>query len=313
MIRCGFAVRVVGQPALRSHDSRRNGQAHLSVSLVYLRDILRYLQHIGVRYYRVANRLLPLPRGEAPLHAAQRQIHECHTLLETIAEEVQARGIRLTMHAGYHLAPGQADTSAAASTLCDELEAHALLLEALDPCSVLVVHSGGKGRAALERFARRFTQLSPRAQARLVVEHEPAGHSLDDLLWLHQHCGIPLVFDYLHHRLAADSTHVPLELALGLALATWPPHMRAEVHLSSMRSEAHLLPAHNGQAARVVPPRAGQHADFITAPDTLALLRAARGLPAFDLMLEAKAGDLALLRMRDDATRLAPELAACLA
>jgi len=35
-----------------------------------------------------------------------------------------------------------------------------------------------------------------------------------------------------------------------------------------------------------------------------------RGLPSFDIMLEAKAADLALLRLREDLRRYAPELAA---
>jgi UV DNA damage endonuclease len=63
----------------------------------------------------------------------------------------------------------------------------------------------------------------------------------------------------------------------------------------------------------VLPPRPGQHADFVAASDLERLLLAARGLPPFDLMLEAKAGDLALLRLRAEIARRAPELAARLA
>jgi UV DNA damage endonuclease len=40
-----------------------------------------------------------------------------------------------------------------------------------------------------------------------------------------------------------------------------------------------------------------------------AFLAAAHGLPPFDVMLEAKAADLALLRLREDLGRYAPELA----
>jgi UV DNA damage endonuclease len=36
-------------------------------------------------------------------------------------------------------------------------------------------------------------------------------------------------------------------------------------------------------------------------------------LPPFDILLEAKAGDLALLRVRADIARIAPDLAARLA
>lgn len=84
------------------------------------------------------------------------------------------------------------------------------------------------------------------------------------------------------------------------------------MHLSSPRSEAHLLPARAGRAAAVLPPRPGQHADFIDAGALQRLLVAALGLPAFDLMLEAKAGDLALLRLRAEIARRAPASALAL-
>ena len=40
------------------------------------------------------------------------------------------------------------------------------------------------------------------------------------------------------------------------------------------------------------------------------LIAQARGLPPFDVMLEAKAADMALLRLREDLRRYAPEIAA---
>ena len=44
-MRLGFAVKIVGQPGLKSNDTRRwQNNPHLSVSLAYLRDILVYLQ-----------------------------------------------------------------------------------------------------------------------------------------------------------------------------------------------------------------------------------------------------------------------------
>jgi UV DNA damage endonuclease len=38
-------------------------------------------------------------------------------------------------------------------------------------------------------------------------------------------------------------------------------------------------------------------------------MEGARGLPPFDAILEAKAADLALLRLREDLRRFAPEIA----
>ena len=51
-----------------------------------------------------------------------------------------------------------------------------------------------------------------------------------------------------------------------------------------------------------------RHSDFIHPFEFIDFLRAAAGLRPFDVMLECKAKDLALLRLREDLTRYAPDL-----
>lgn len=288
----GFAVRPVARPELRLPAD----PPHLSVALAYLRDMLGYLQQIDVRFYRIPNLF-------GRQHSAAEQLADCRAELAHIAELAAARRLRFSMHLDHSLALAQADAAAAARSLA-EIEAQARLLTALagdDQGSArMVVHSGASAgdEAALERFLARYHSLSPEARSRLCLEHDHHV-SLGVLLRLHRCCGIPLVFDLLHWRLH-NPEQLPLNLALGLALATWPAGSRPEVHLSSQRTEAHLLPARAGQVARVLAPRPGQHADFINPADARALLNAARGLPPFDVMLEAKAGDMALLRLRKE-------------
>jgi UV DNA damage endonuclease len=309
MIRLGFPVRIVGKPSLRSHARCGKHHSHLSVHLMYLRDIFHYLHHIQVRFYRIASCLLPpsSTSHQSPYQLACRAIHECAAELDALATQVQQQHLRLSIHMDHTIALGSEDDTIASHSLA-AIEAQALLLDHLAPPeSTIVIHTGGPAHpATLARFAHRYHTLSARARARLAVEHDHA-FSLCKLLWLHQQCGIPIIFDYLHHQLY-NPDQVPLDIALGLALASWPAHHPAEVHLSSNRSEAHLLPAHGGQHTRVVPPRPGQHADFIVPTDLVTLLHSAQGMPPFDLMIEAKAGDLALLRLRSDTMRVAPHL-----
>jgi UV DNA damage endonuclease len=305
MIRLGFAVRVLGRAALRG---RGPAAPHLSVSLARLRDILDYLERVGIGFYRI----------DAAMLSAERyaEIDECADLLDDLARRVAQSGIRLSAHLDLHGGLGVVDDQLAARNLA-VIEALALLFEYLDAYrpeggveGVMVSHIGGSSSdpATFERFCRRFAALSTRARLRLCVEHEDAGHSLVDLLALHQRCGVALVFDALHHRLNNPNC-LSLALGLGLALSTWPEQVRPKVHLSSPRSEAHLLPARAGLSAEVLPPRPGQHADFVVVDDLHHLLQAARGLPDFDLMIEAKAGDLALLRLRSELVACAPALA----
>ena len=52
------------------------------------------------------------------------------------------------------------------------------------------------------------------------------------------------------------------------------------------------------------------HSDYVNPFEFIDFLRLAEGLPAFDVMLEARAKDLALLQLSEDLARYAPELAA---
>ena len=60
-------------------------------------------------------------------------------------------------------------------------------------------------------------------------------------------------------------------------------------------------------------PRPGHHADFLNAFEFAGFVRAALGERDFDVMLEAKASDLALLRLRHDLARYVPDVAPLLA
>jgi UV DNA damage endonuclease len=66
-------------------------------------------------------------------------------------------------------------------------------------------------------------------------------------------------------------------------------------------------------ASRVKLPTWTEHSDFVNPFEFLAFLEMVRGLGPFDVMLEAKARDLALLALRADAARFAPQQAPDLA
>ena len=124
-----------------------------------------------------------------------------------------------------------------------------------------------------------------------------------DVLALHGRTGVRVVYDHHHHRCHPGELDVPE--ALAAAAATWGD-LRPEVHLSSPRTE--LRTVGRGRAARLLPPLVDQPADFVTPWDLAELLRLAPS--PVDVMLEAKAKDLALLWLREQLARIAPEAAA---
>ncbi len=313
MIHLGVAVRILGKAGLRARDGRRAEHApHLSVSLLLVREVLAYLAEQQIGCYRLADDLAPYLTDARHPQFAQ-QIDECGDLLAETGALARQHGIRLSMHMPIHVTLAAPDAAVAERSAADVI-ARARLLDALGagPEAVLVLHVGGAhgdGAAARFRFAARYERLPECARRRVVIEPDENSFDLPDLLRLHQDTGTPVVLDILHHQIN-NRSRIPLCEALGLALATWPRGVRPKIHFSTQRTEAHVLPDRRGQARQVLAPQAGQHADFINPFEFAALIAAARGLPPFDIMLEAKAADLALLRLREDLRRYAPELAA---
>lgn len=310
-IRLGFPVRVLGAPGLPSHDSRRwQNRPHLSVSLAYLRDIFHYLDRHGIRFYRMAGQLAPYLTHPGLPHF-HNQIEECATALAEVGDLARALRIRLTLHPGFYIQLGSARPEIVARSAI-ELRRSAALLDAmgLSPDSVIVIHVGGDQRSAFrgrERFVRTLDRIEDRVRRRLVLENDDRCYGLADLLWIHRRSAIPLVLDTLHHR-CLDPLDLPLSQALRMTLSTWPTSMRPKIHMSTSRTEMRRFIRRGESYYRL--PLPNQHSDFLNPFEVIDLIRSAHslGLRSFDIMLEAKAQDVALLRLRSQIQRFAPSL-----
>lgn len=306
----GFPVKVLGAP-LRSHDSRRwQNEPHLSISLVNLRDIFAYLHSRQIRFYRMAGQLAPyLTHPQMPQF--HHQIEECATELAATGDLARQYGIRLSIHPAFHVQMSSPDELMGQRARI-ELEAAARLLDGmgLDESAALIVHVGsayGQPLAARERFVRRFEQLPARARARLALENDDRYFDLADTLWIHRRTGIRLAFDTLHHRVLNNEGR-PMMDALTAALATWPPSCKPKIHFSSPRTAIRQV-MRNGEP-HLQMPLPNQHSDFVHPFEFIDFLREATACEQrpFDIMLEAKGKELALLRLREQIARFAPDL-----
>ncbi len=315
-MRLGFPVKVLGQAGLKEHDSRRwQNNPHLSVSLAYLRDIFEYLRRERISMYRISSDLAPyLTHPE--LTQFHGQIEECAAELAAVGQLAQEIGLRLSFHPSQYVVLNAPDEALVAKSVLDiATQAEMLDRMGLDDEAVVVLHVGGvyEGRErARERFVLAFERLPEPARRRLVLENDDTRFGVADTLWIHQRSGVRLVFDNLHHH-CFNPERVPLAEALAACLETWPAHVRPKVHFSSPRTEMRVAEQQDPQTGRRVqvlqPPVWTRHSDYIHPFEFIAFLREAAGLRPFDVMLEAKGKDLALLRLREDVQRYAPDLA----
>lgn len=314
-MRLGFSVRVLGKPGLRGYDGRRAAQSpHLSVSLAHLRDVFSYLQASRIGMYRMSPELAPYAT-HPDWPALHHQIEECRAELGEVGALARAAGIRLSFHAPSHVALAALDR-AVIERGGALLEILAGLLDAMGqpPEAVIVVHSGGLAGGvdlAVERWVYARESLAETVRRRLALEHDSDGLTLPTALRLHAATGVPIVFDYLHFMMN-NPEGWQLPAALQAALATWPVDVRPKAHFATGRTEMRAIRRLDERSGRhkwlLSPPRPGHHADFLNPWEFAQFVRAGAHLRDFDILLEAKAGDLALMRLREDLGRYTPDV-----
>jgi UV DNA damage endonuclease len=303
-MRLGFAVKVLGAGGLPSHDTRRwQSGPTLAVSLDRLEAILGYLDDTGIRMYRMASALAPYA-SHPGLPQFRDQPRRCAERLAEVGALARRLGVRLSTHPGQYTVLNSEDAEVQRTAVAElEVQAELLDLMGLAPEAVIVLHVGGGAggrQAALARFEQGFAQLSDAARARLVVENDDRTFALRDVLELSRRIGRPVVWDVLHHH-CHDPDRIPDREALELAAATWPAGVRPKVHYSSPRTNAEQQERRVGRRVerRLVLPQLRAHADLV---DPIGFEHfATTTAPGIDLdvMLEAKAKDLALLRLRE--------------
>jgi len=314
-MRLGFAVQVLARPGLKPSDTRRwQSDPHLSVSLAYLRDVFAYLRQIDVRMYRMSSDLAPYVTHPALPHFHS-QIDDCADELAAVGELGRDQDLRLSVHPSAHVVLNSPD-AAVAERAMSELRAQAAILDrmGLGAEAVIVVHAGGvygDKRAAMSCFVQRYQQLDERTRQRIALENDDHSYTLGDIYAIHGQTGARLVFDVLHH-LCNPTPGMALQEAAHLALDTWPETETPKVHYSSPSTSVRLVDTGRGpgRRRRLRLPRTPQHADLVDPFAFVAFLRSVPDARPFDVMLECKGKDLALLRLRRQLARLAPELVA---
>jgi UV DNA damage endonuclease len=313
-MRLGFAVKVLGQAGLKSNDSRRwQSRPHLRVSIKYLHAIFTYLEKSGIRMYRMSSDVAPyITHPDLPQF--HQQIAESQSELVELGRRAKRIALRLSFHPSQFIvmnAPGKTLRQQSVRDLAFQAE----ILDRMDlgPEAVLVIHVGGAyddKSAALKRWVACYKALPEPARRRLVLENDDVRFSAADVLSIHEQTGVPLVFDVQHHQ-CLNPQRLPWRSTLERFLRTWPVGVRPKVHYSSPRTQMREVVRTNretGKKDRILrPPIWTAHADYIHPFDFVRFALETRDLN-FDIMLEAKAKDLALQRLRQDIMCYAPEL-----
>jgi UV DNA damage endonuclease len=249
--------------------------------------ILKYNKAMKIPVYRMTSKLVPL--ATHPEVADWDYASDFADELKEIGRFIIDNNFRVSAHPDHFTLINSPSEKVFTDSLRD-LDYHVRIFEAmgLDDCRYkLVLHVGGvygKKSDSIERFYENFARLPDRISRRLTIENDDKSYNTYDVLKICQTVGRPMVLDVHHHNCLLE----PAELKdiIPDIFKTWntepfPP----KIHFSSPRSTKDFR----------------SHADYIAFDDFYYFLNIAKEAGKdFDVMLEAKAKDLALLKLSEE-------------
>ncbi len=249
------------------------------LALANAKDIIKILEWNrmnGIKLFRLSSAIVPW--GDHIDITQLKDYKEIKSELKKAGDFAKFHNMRITSHPGPFVVLTSPKEEVVTNAIAD-LELHAKVFDMMGlsktPYNKINIHCNGvygDKQSAMDRFCKNFKRLSSSVRSRLTVENDDKAtmYSVLDLMYIHQKIGIPIVFDYHHHKFCTGG--LTEEEAMKLAASTWPDGITPIVHYSEPKE------GNKPQA----------HADYIKQiPDTYGV--------DVDIMVEAKAKELAIL------------------
>ena len=249
--------------------------------------IIKWNEEFGIRQFRMSSDIFPWMAyydfKDLPDYV------RITNLLKGVGTLAAKYGHRLTFHPGHFNALGSPNPAVVEKTI-KELNQHSQIMDimglSITPYNKINIHIAGAygdKQATLDRWISNYHKLDPNTQARLTVENDDKEnmYSVQELYdGVYKKCGVPIVFDYFHHKFCTGG--LTEEEALKLAASTWPKDIVPLTHYSESRRKEKLDESIKAQA----------HSDLIK--DTIQTY----GLD-IDVVVEAKHKELAVLNYKN--------------
>ena len=276
---------------MRQKTFNERGLPYVSeLALQNVRDlvnIVKWNEEMGIKLFRMSSELFSWMTyydfEDLP------DYDKIKNTLKGIGTLAEKYGQRLTFHPSHFNALGSPNPKVLESTI-KELNEHSKIMDLMglsttvyNKINIHIAGAYGDKQATLDRWISNYHKLDPNTQARLTVENDDKEnmYSVQELYdGVYKKCGVPIVFDYFHHKFCTGG--LTEEEALKLAASTWPKDIVPLTHYSESRRKEKLDESIKAQA----------HSDLIK--DTIQTY----GLD-IDVVVEAKHKELAVLNYKN--------------
>jgi UV DNA damage endonuclease len=249
--------------------------------------ILLYNKAYNIHVYRLTSKLIPLATHSSI--DGWDYAEDFKNEFQSIGKFIIENNMRISAHPDHYTLINSISEKVFTDSVRD-LDYHVKVYEAMglvDYKYKLVLHVGGvykDKKASIEQFKENFIKLPERIRKRIILENDDKSYTAFDVLGICREIKIPMVLDVHHHNCVNSGEQ--LSDLLPEIFKTWNGEsFNPKVHFSSPKSCKDFR----------------SHSDFIGADEFYDFLKQASRVDRdFDVMLEAKAKDAALLKLSDE-------------
>ena len=218
-----------------------------------LKTIVQWNNEMGIKLFRLSSQIFPWS-DEYNIKDLKDYDAIAKVMLE-VGQIATDGGQRLTMHPGPYnclASPKQKVVDKTIRELNFHSEQFNMMGYTPSNYNKINIHVGGAygdKKATLARFCDNFHLLNDDTKKRLVIENDdnPNEYSVKDLFdGIYQVIGIPITFDYFHHKF--NTGKLTEEEALKMASITWPEDITQCCHYSESRRKEKLDESIRAQA-----------------------------------------------------------------
>ena len=218
------------------------------LALANVKDLKTYVQwnnEMKIKLFRLSSQIFPWSDEYFVSHL--KDYDEIASIMLEVGKIAKDAGQRLTMHPGPYNCLASPTQKVVEKTI-RELNFHSEQFNMMgydpSPYNKINIHVGGAygdKKGTLDAFCHNFKLLNEDTKKRLVIENDdsPNEYSVNDLYWgIHKRIGIPITFDYFHHKFNTGT--LTEEEALRMAATTWPKGITQCCHYSESRRKEKL-------------------------------------------------------------------------
>lgn len=248
-------------------------------NLNFLEKIIHWNYSNNIFFYRVSSDLIPLATHPYVLaqHFIWQEDEDILEILFRIKAAVEKYQMRISMHPDQYTVLNSLSEDVVKRSI-EYLDYHADLLERIGGQD-MILHVGGvygDKSAAIKRFVEQYKLLNQTIKGYLRIENDDKSYTIHDVIEISKETGVPIVFDYHHHRCHQEKALQKEDIKLIMKSWTSTP----KVHLSTGKTHV----------------QDRSHHDYVTKEDLDALNTLLSGYE-YDVMIEAKKKEMAVMEL----------------